>query len=154
MPFKPIYRCFLWLLLINCFNTTVSAQYFDITGHKKKVIIPFQLVRNLVIIKLKINDKGPFNFIMDTGAGLMIITDPTLVDSINIPTKRILKLSGCGDGGDYDAWVTSVLKVDIPGLTSYQVEAAILKTDHFGLSNLLACPSMGCWATIFLPTWP
>jgi hypothetical protein len=143
MPYKPIYRCFLWLLLINCLTTTVHAQYFDITSHKKRVTIPFQLVRNLVIIKLKINDKGPFNFIMDTGAGIMIITDPNLIDSVEIPSKRILKLTGCGNGGDYDAYVTSPLKVEIPGLTSYNVEAAILKKDHFGLSNFVGMPIHG-----------
>ena len=93
------------------------------------------MVRNMVVIKLKINNKGPFNFIMDTGVGLMIITDPKLIDSVNISGKRILKLSGCGEGEAYDAYVTSTLKIDIPGLTSYNVAAAILSTDHFGLSN-------------------
>jgi hypothetical protein len=143
MPYKPIIRCLLWLLLFNGFFVTAYAQYFDITGHKKKVNIPFRLVRNLVIVQLKINNRGPFNFIMDTGAGLMIITDPTLVDSVNIPSKRILKISGCGTGRDFDAYVTSPLNVEIPGLTSYNVEAAILKEDHFGLSNYVGMPIHG-----------
>jgi hypothetical protein len=144
MPYKPFYRCFLWLLLLTCLTTSVQAQYFEITGHEKRVTIPFRLIRNLVIIKLKINNKGPFNFIMDTGAGIMIITDPTLIDSVNIPSKRILKLSGCGTEGDnYDALITSALKVDIPGLTSYNVCAAILKKDHFGLSNFVGMPIHG-----------
>jgi hypothetical protein len=33
--------------------------------------------------------------------------------------------------------------VDIPGLTSYNVEAAVLKTDHFGLSNYAGMPIHG-----------
>jgi hypothetical protein len=89
----------------------------------------------MLVIKLKINDRGPFNFIMDTGVGMMIITDPALVDSINIVSKRILKLRGLGEGEAYEAYLTSALKVDIPGLNSYNVCAAILKNDHFGLSN-------------------
>ncbi len=101
------------------------------------------MVRNMVVIKLKINNKGPFNFIMDTGVGLMIITDPSLVDSVSIPNKRIIKLRGCGEGEAYDAYVTPALKVDIPGLTSYNVAAAILKTDHFGLSNYAGMPIYG-----------
>ena len=121
----------------------VNAQYFDITSHKKKVDIPFRLVRNLVIVKLKINNKGPFNFIMDTGAGLMIITDPTLIDSVHIQSNRTLKLAGCGSGDDYEAFITSALNVQIPGLTSYNVEAAILKKDHFGLSNYVGMPIEG-----------
>jgi len=101
------------------------------------------MVRNMVVIKLKINNKGPFNFIMDTGVGLMIITDPALIDSVNIPSKHVLKLRGCGEGEAYDAYITSPLQVDIPGLTSYNVAAAILKTDHFGLSNYAGMPIHG-----------
>jgi len=144
MPFKTLYRCFLWLMLLNCLIPSVSAQYFDITSSQKRVTIPFKLIRNLVVIKLKINNKGPFNFIMDTGAGIMIITDPTLIDSVDIPSQRVLKLSGCAtNGDDYDAYITSELKVDIPGLTSYGVSAAIVKKDHFGLSNFIGMPIHG-----------
>jgi hypothetical protein len=143
MLYKSIFRFLLWLLLLNCFFVTANAQYFDITGHRKKVNIPFRLVRNLVIVQLKINNRGPFNFIMDTGAGLTIITDPTLIDSVNIPNKRIVKLTGCGTGRDFDAYITTALNIQIPGLTSYNVEAAILKDDDFGLSNNVGMPIHG-----------
>ena len=143
MPNKTIPRYFLWLVLLNLFFVSAHAQYFDINGHSKKVTIPFRMIRNMVVIKLKINNKGPFNFIMDSGVGLMVITDPELIDSVNIPGKRIIKLGGCGEGEAYDAYVTSPLQIDIPGLTSYNVSAAILKTDHFGLSNYAGMPIHG-----------
>ncbi len=111
------------------------AQYFDITGNSKHVTIPFKMVRDMIIIKLNINNKGPFNFILDTGVGLMLITDPKLVDSIDIQNKRTLKISGLGEGDDYDAYITSALQITISSLKSYDVGAAILKKDHFGLSN-------------------
>jgi hypothetical protein len=97
----------------------------------------------MVVVQLDINGKGPFNFVMDTGVGLMLITDPKLVDSINVSNKRTLKISGLGEGDAYEAYVTSALKVDIPGLVSYDVAAAILKTDHFGLSNFAGIPIHG-----------
>jgi hypothetical protein len=97
----------------------------------------------MVVITLDINGKGPFNFILDTGVGLMLITDPKLVDSISIPNKRTIKIAGLGKGDDYEAYITSELKVDIPGLVSYDVAAAILKTDHFGLSNFAGIPIHG-----------
>lgn len=112
-----------------------KAQYFDITGNSKHVTIPFKMVRDMIIIQLNINDKGPFNFILDTGVGLMLITDPKLVDSIDIQNKRTLKIGGLGEGDDYEAYITSALKIGISGLKSYDIGAAILKKDHFGLSN-------------------
>jgi hypothetical protein len=101
------------------------------------------MIRDMIIIQLNINNKGPFNFILDTGVGLMLITDPKLVDSINIVNKRTLKISGIGEGDAYEAYVTSSLNVQIPGLVSYDVAAAILKTDHFGLSNYAGIPVHG-----------
>ena len=97
----------------------------------------------MVIIQLNINDKGPYNFILDTGVGLMLITDPSLVDAINIPYKRILKIKGVGEGADFDAYFTCPLNIDIKGLVSKDVSVAILKTEHFGLSNYAGIPIHG-----------
>ncbi|AYL98207.1 hypothetical protein HYN43_024270 [Mucilaginibacter celer] len=135
----------MWLAIIFtfCFANTVRAQYFDLAVNKKKVNIPFKLERNLMVIQLKINNKGPFNFILDTGVGLMIITDPKLIDSISIPNKRTLKIPGLGEGEDSEAYVTSNLSVEIPGLVSYDIAAAILKKDVFNLSGYAGMPVHG-----------
>lgn len=132
------------LIYLLCFSfSPVKAQYFDIDKGSRTVRLPFKLIRNLVIIQLQINDRGPFNFILDTGVGLMIITDPKMVDSIGLQNKRIIKMSGLGEGDAYEAYVTPPLKIQIPGLTSYDVAAAILKTDHFNLSNFVGMPIHG-----------
>ena len=134
----------LGLICLICFSfLPAKAQYFDIDNGYKSVRIPFKLVRNLVVIKLKINGRGPFNFILDTGVGLMVITEPKLVDSINLENKRTIKMGGLGEGDAFEAYVTPPLKIEIPDLTSYDVAAAILKTDHFNLSNFVGMPIHG-----------
>jgi len=130
-------------ILLLCTSFAANAQYFDLQGGRKRLNIPFRMVRDMIIIQLSINEKGPFNFILDSGVGLMLITDPKLVDSLNITNKRTLKISGLGEGEDYEAYITSSLKVDIPGLNSYDIAAAILKKDHFGLSNYAGMPIHG-----------
>ncbi|MCR8556347.1 aspartyl protease family protein [Mucilaginibacter sp. BJC16-A38] len=141
---KNTHRVILWLLYLNCFLlTTASAQYFDFTGNKKKTAIPFRLVRNMVIIQLKINNKGPFNFVMDTGVGIMIITDPGLIDSLQIPVHRMLKLRGFGEDEAYDAYASPELAITVSCLRSFAVDAAILKKDHFGLSSYAGMPIHG-----------
>ena len=129
-------------ILCSC-CTPVRAQYFDLLPNRKHVTIPFRLIRDLIVIRLNINDKGPFNFVLDSGVGLMLITDPKLVDSINVTNKRTIKIGGLGEGDDLEAYVTAALNVQIPGLKSYDVGAAILKTDHFGLSNYAGIPIHG-----------
>lgn len=144
-PFKWGTRLWVAVLFgwLCCCTLVANAQYFDIEGNRKHVTIDFHMIRDLMIIHLNINGKGPFNFILDSGVGMMLITDPKLVDSINIPNKRTLKIAGLGTGEDYEAYITSALRVEIPGLTSYDVGAAILKTDHFGLSNFAGMPIHG-----------
>jgi hypothetical protein len=97
----------------------------------------------MVIIQLQINNKGPFNFVMDTGVGLMIITDPEVIDSLKIPVRRLLKLRGFGENESYEAYASPVLNIEIPGLTSYGICAAVLKKDQFGLSNYAGMPIHG-----------
>lgn len=135
------YSYFALLLGILCTLQT-KAQYFDITGGKKRVGIPFKLIRNLVIVQLRINNKGPFNFVMDTGVGSMVITDPELIDSINLSTKRSIKLYGLG-GQDYDAFVIPHIQVDMPNISSFLMQAALLKNDPFGLSGYAGMPVHG-----------
>ncbi|HVW94498.1 MAG TPA: aspartyl protease family protein [Mucilaginibacter sp.] len=136
-------RACMLLLVLCCWHPAAKAQYFDLQDHKKHVTVPFKMIRDMIVIRLKINNKGPFNFILDTGVGLMVITDPKLVDSIDIPNKRTLRIKGIGDGDAFEAYVTSALNIQIPGLKSYDVAAAILKTDHFGLSNYAGLPIHG-----------
>lgn len=97
----------------------------------------------MIIVKLKINGKGPFNFVIDSGVGLMLITDSALVDSIDIPDKRTIKIMGLGSANNYEAYITSPLNVQLPNLVSYDVAPAILKSDPFGLSNYAGIPIQG-----------
>ena len=134
--------CAIILLLLCSSVLSASAQYFDL-AKGKHVTIPFKMVRNLIVIQLKINEKGPYNFVVDTGVGFMLITEPSLVDSINIPNKRTIKVSGFGEGEDYEAFVTPPIKIDIPGLVSTNITAAILKKDRFNLSSYAGVPIHG-----------
>lgn len=132
------------LITITClFTIPARAQYFDLKGNSKSTSMRFRIIRNLVVIKLKINDKGPFNFILDTGVGMMVMTDPKMVDSIALQSKRTIKLAGLGEGDEFEAYVTPPLKIDIPGLNSYDVAATILKTEHFNLSSFVGIPIHG-----------
>jgi hypothetical protein len=143
--FYKIKRVNIFIILIACLCCcpAAKAQYFDLKHGHKQQVIPFKLIRNMIVIQLKINDKGPFNFILDTGVGLMIITEPNLVDSINLKSKTTIKIPGLGEGDDAEAYITSVLNVQIKGLISHDVIAAILKKDHFNLSNYIGMPIDG-----------
>ncbi|QKJ32739.1 aspartyl protease family protein [Mucilaginibacter mali] len=131
----------LFILILAC-PLFARSQSFELEGNKKRVSFPFRTVRNMVIVSLKINDRGPFNFILDTGVGLMLITAPTMVDSINLQSKRTIKMYGL-NGDSYEAFITPNLKVELPHISSNGVAAAILKEDRFSLSNYAGMPIHG-----------
>jgi hypothetical protein len=99
MSGKRIYYPLVLLLMFLLSTIPTYAQHFELIN-SNKVKIPFKMIRNMVIIKLYINDRGPYNFILDTGVGIMIITEPKLVDSLNLANKRTLRLAGLGAGED------------------------------------------------------
>jgi hypothetical protein len=138
-------RVVAWVMLIWACIPALSAraQYFDLEPYRKKSVLHFKIVRNLVVISLRINQTGPYNFILDTGVGLMVITDPSMLQSIHPQFYRTLKMAGI-DGKDlYEAKIVPSLDVEIPGFVAHEVGAAILTEDHFGLSNYTGIPIHG-----------
>lgn len=112
-----------------------NAQQFSFAGKRNKDAINFTVVRNLVIIPLYINGKGPFNFILDTGVGPMIITDTTLIKSLDLKNLRPIKINGLGKGLEIDAFLSGDISAKIGKATISNMPAAILKEDIFGLSS-------------------
>lgn len=44
---------------------------------KEMVTVPFELINNRPFIKIMINGKGPFRFVIDTGASMSVLSDKT-----------------------------------------------------------------------------
>jgi hypothetical protein len=117
------------------FATVVNAQFFSFEGAQNKSSISFDLVKNLIIIPLYINGKGPYNFILDTGVGPLIITEPSLIDILELKNLRTTKLYGLGKGEEIEAFLTSALLVKVKDASIDHIPTAILKKDVFNLSG-------------------
>ena len=128
-------------LLLMC--SSVNAQFFEFPPGRNREVIPFRLVKNLMVIPLKINGKGPYNFVLDTGVGLFLITDPALMDTIQMQNLRSIKITGFGEGEDLSAFVAPSLEVEIGSARAKSVPAAILKKDVFELSSFAGMPIHG-----------
>lgn len=113
------------------------AQSFSFSGKQKKNALDFELVKNLIIIPLTINGKGPYNFILDTGVGPLIITEPTMVDTLGLKVLRNTKIYGLGKGEEVEAFLSGEINVNIKDAGIKHIPTAILKRDIFNLSNYL-----------------
>jgi len=111
------------------------GQEFRFSGSRKQSRLSFTLIKNLIIVPLFINGKGPFNFILDTGVSMMIVTDSSIIDSLKLKHLRPIKIAGLGKGPDIDAQVTHEMSVVLGKAKIEHIPAAILNEDLLGLSN-------------------
>lgn len=132
------------VLFLFCLSITRSqAQKFEFLHNRKKEHLPFKFIKNLIIIPLEINGKGPYNFVLDTGVGFCIITDPSLTDTLNVGKLRKIRISGLGEGDDLTASVIPSLQIKIGNTAANRVSAAMLEEDAFNLSSFAGIPIYG-----------
>ena len=67
----------------------------QIAGGKASTTVPFLLVQNHILVSVSVNGKGPFLFLLDTGAESNAL-DTTLVRSLNLKTKGEVQINGTG----------------------------------------------------------
>lgn len=128
-------KIILMVTILGSIAGTVSAQTFYFDGNRKKQTLDFILIKNLIIIPLSINGKGPFNFILDTGVNPLIVTDLSIIDSLQLRGLKTTQLSGLGSGESIEAYLTNQLSVRVGNATMEQMPTAILKKDLFNLSG-------------------
>jgi predicted aspartyl protease len=124
-------------LVALCFilaQKNAVAQDFKFQTSQKQQTIPFSLVKNLIIIPIYINGKGPFDFILDTGVNPMIVTDSTLKESLKVPYVRNIKIGGYGNFDGIDAFLGKTT-VNIGEAEGENIPTVFLKEDVLSLSG-------------------
>lgn len=118
------------------------GQEFLFKRNRQKQSITFKCIKNLMVIPVYVNDKGPYDFVLDTGVGPMIITDPSIIDSLNFSKLRKIKVSGLGIE-TVEAYVSQSLDVKVGSTSIENIPTAILKEDLFNLSGHLGLKIYG-----------
>jgi predicted aspartyl protease len=118
------------------------SQDFHLPGKQQKQSITFRNIKNLIVIPVMVNGKGPYNFVLDTGVGPMIITEPSIIDSLNFSKLRRIVISGLGVE-TVEAFVSQNIHVQIGRARADYMPTAILKEDFFNLSGHLGIKIYG-----------
>ena len=128
-------KILLCFVLLTLFVSSAQA------GGKQQVVeVPFDFYKNEIILQVKVNGKGPFNMMLDTG------TDPSAVD---LTTARDIGLKlhprgkpGTGGGTDVNlTYYTQLPLVEVNGFTVKDVETLAL--DLSKVSERLGKPLHG-----------
>jgi len=106
--------------------------------------LPFTTQRNLIIVAAHLNGRGPYNFLLDTGVGTSLLTDPALADSLHLTHGSEFKLMGVGgtDSG-LRAYEATNVCVSLPGAEAPGLSWLVLSSDVLDLSAYVGMPIHG-----------
>ncbi len=116
---------------------------FSLPEGKKRVRLPLIKSGSLIILQTYLNKKGPFNFVLDSGVDLMLITDASLKDSLNLDYIRRIEIGGLGEQKELVAFVTPGIHVKIGKIEAKRLGAVILQDQQTNLSAYAGMPIHG-----------
>ncbi|RZK50609.1 MAG: PDZ domain-containing protein [Pedobacter sp.] len=138
---------------IGLYTHSVSAQYFNLEPGLKKNSVYFKSIKNLIIVPLMINQKGPYNFLLDTGVGHMVILDTTLLNNERLNQLKEVEVRGYGEGDVITGYISTNISASIGKATMNKIPTVILKEDIFNLSPYLGISIHGILGNYFFDSF-
>ncbi|MCA8831014.1 aspartyl protease family protein [Hymenobacter pini] len=133
----------LWLANPGCTGAQPAAFHFKHT-HTRQARIPFVLQRNLIVIETWLNNQGPYNFLLDTGIGTSLITDPAVAQKLNISLQQRFLVAGAGEERPLEAFQTSGVAVRlVDEVEAPSLSFLTLSEDVLNLSGYVGMPIHG-----------
>lgn len=134
---KRIFFLGVFLILTIHFCSGQQTLGFVLEDGKKEVQIPFELYNNLIVVPVVLNGMLPLKFVVDTGVQTGILTQKAFSDILNLPYSRKFTISGPGDEKLVEAYVTTNVSLDLPGIHGKGHALLVLAKDYLELRNYL-----------------
>ncbi|QNE38734.1 hypothetical protein F1C16_03775 [Hymenobacter sp. NBH84] len=110
----------------------------------RRISLPFLLQRNLVIVSARLNGQGPYNFLLDSGVGISILTDPAVKNFLQLRTGEEIRLMGAGESEQpLLAYRVDSVQVQLPGAVAPALTFFTLSEDILNLSAYVGMPIHG-----------
>lgn len=142
MRIVPNIICFI-LILTSKFLVAQNPYGFELNDGRKKVELSFRNESNLMIVPIKINGKGPFNFILDTGSESGMIFDKMIIGENNLVNARTIPVFAPNGNKITDIWIASNIDVDISGVTGADQSMFVLQENFVDVDNVLGIEAHG-----------
>jgi hypothetical protein len=110
---------------------------FRLPQGKTQYTLPFEVINNLIIVRVVLNNTLPLKFILDTGVRTSILTEKTFSDLLNISYSRKVTIPGAGGEKLVDAYIAPNVTLDIEGVVGHGHALLVLERDLLQLKNFL-----------------
>lgn len=121
------------------FSIPVFSQNlgFQMAPGQRRAVIPIEVSNNLVIVPVVLNNALPLKFIIDTGVRTAILTQKTFSDILNLQYVRRYSISAPGNTKQVDAYITTNVSLELPGVVGRGHAMLVLGEDYLELRNYL-----------------
>jgi predicted aspartyl protease len=99
------------------------------------VVVPMKDSGGHASIEIRINGKGPYRFLFDTGSGADLIVDQELAIELGLKSTGTRRLGDPNTPEAIEAQVVKVDRVDVGGLTLREVDAISWKREYKGMAD-------------------
>lgn len=121
-----------------------KANLFKLSRPRARhVIVPFEMQRNLMIVQVHLNGKGPYNFMLDTGVGVSLLTDPSLQAELGLKVGQRFRVMGVGEEAALEAFISNGVRMELEGIVAPSVSLMVLSDDVLDLSSYVGMPIHG-----------
>lgn len=112
-------------------------------ARRRQARLPFEFQRNLIIVAAHLNGQGPYNFLLDTGVGTSLITDPALAAPLRLRRGPTYRVAGAGEEAPLEAYLSDSVRVTLPGVVAPALSFLVLSSDVLNLSGYVGMPVHG-----------
>lgn len=133
---------FAFLLLIVAQTNTLGQGVFHIETNKNKVVIPFQMINNLIFIPITVNGEQ-LTFLLDTGVEETILFSLDDKEEVSFFNVKKINLKGLGSSEPIEALKSSKNKLEVNGLVDDNHEIYIILNQEFNFSSQVGIPVNG-----------
>ena len=134
---KNIFCFIIGLMLILLVDIKVSAQVLglELLNGKEELEIDFDYSNGFIIIKVRLNNLLPLNFIFDTGAEHVILFKKEISDVLGLQYEKRINLMGSDLEKEVFAFITRNVLISIPGTNSVNRDLIVLEDDFINLDS-------------------
>ncbi|OIV41334.1 PDZ domain-containing protein [Flavobacterium johnsoniae] len=130
---------FFVVLLPFCLN---AQDNFIIENNKKKAVIPFKLLNNLIFIPIKVNGIE-LNFLLDSGVEETILFSMDEMQEVKFNNVEKIKLRGLGSEKEIEGLKSTKNTFETYGLKSNNHMLYVILDQSFNLSSHIGIPVNG-----------
>jgi predicted aspartyl protease len=104
--------------------TLMVAASSILIAQSTQMSTPLELTHGKPFVKVMVNGKGPFRFVIDTGTGADAFVTPELADTLGLPEIGHVRLSDPTRQGGQRVPMVSIQSLEVAGVVFTEVKAA------------------------------